>query len=54
MDDYNAEGETKKGHITNAVEGTKQYMRSSLGVRLKELRGRSNQWKQVVEKGFVF
>lgn len=39
----------EKGHITNAVEGTEQYMGNSQWVgKLKKLRG-SNQWKQMVE-----
>lgn len=55
MSFYRVVGETEKGHVTNAVEGTEQYMRSSQWVaRLKELRGGSNQWKNLVEMGSVF
>lgn len=37
------------------MEGTEQYMRSCQWVaRLKELRGGSNQWKDLVEMGSVF
>lgn len=52
---YRVDGETEKRHVTNAVEGTEQCMRSSQWVaKLKELRGGSNQWRDLVEMGSVF
>lgn len=52
---YRVVGETEKGYVTNAVEGTKQYMGSSQWVaRRQELSGGSNPWKGLVEMGSVF